>query len=149
MKNKVYIRKPKSKIKKGFSANAQLKKLKLVFPELELVTLKGDSFVVVIKVKPTPLSRYYDLKVVFDKYKGVNVFVINEILPIAKNRVKLPHVYSHKLQQLCLYSKSKEEWTREKLISSTIIPWACEWLQYYELWLIDGQWLGGGHNEYE
>ena len=33
-------------------------------------------------------------------------------------------------------------------ISSTIIPWTSEWLYYYEIWLINGDWLGGGHDEY-
>ena len=29
-------------------------------------------------------------------------------------------------------------------LSETIIPWAIEWLKYYELWRITGKWLGGG-----
>ena len=30
------------------------------------------------------------------------------------------------------------------LIAETIIPWAAEWLFFFEGWLIDGHWAGGG-----
>jgi len=26
----------------------------------------------------------------------------------------------------------------------TIVPWACLWLYYYEVWHTTGEWLGGG-----
>jgi hypothetical protein len=144
----IYIRKPMKSIGRGFSANHHLKKIKKLFPNLTIVKEKGTSFIVIIKIQPSPLSKSYDVKISYDKRLGVKVYVINDKLQLAKNRTKLPHVYSHEEQRLCLYSPSKNEWTREKLISSTIIPWAAEWLQYYELWLANGKWLGGGHNEY-
>ncbi|MDY0295864.1 MAG: hypothetical protein RB296_00975 [Acidobacteriota bacterium] len=30
------------------------------------------------------------------------------------------------------------------IIAKTIVPWASEWLIFYELWLATGEWLGGG-----
>ncbi len=30
------------------------------------------------------------------------------------------------------------------LVAYTIVPWLMEWLVYYEVWLITGQWEGGG-----
>lgn len=147
-KQRTYIRKPKKVVKLGFSATHQLKEIKKMFPHIEVVKAKGTSFIIIIKVQPTPLSKTYDIKICYDKYLGVKIYVINEKLKVAENRTRLPHVYSHEEQRLCLYSPSKNEWTREKLISSTIIPWAVEWLQYYELWLPNGNWLGGGHDEY-
>ena len=147
-KQRTYIRKSKTVLKRGFSATHQLREIKKLFPNIEVVKAKGTSFIIMMKVQPTPLSKTYDIKICYDKYLGVKVFVINEKLKVAENRTKLPHVYSHEEQRLCLYSPSKDEWIREKLISSTIIPWAVEWLQYYELWLANGKWLGGGHDEY-
>lgn len=82
----------------------------------------------------------------WDRVNRIRGVLTNDSLE--DGRTKLPHVYSHEEQRLCLYSPNKAEWTREKLISSTIIPWAVEWLQYYELWLPNGKWLGGGHDEY-
>ena len=30
------------------------------------------------------------------------------------------------------------------LLADTIVPWAAEWLMHYELWLVTGEWTGGG-----
>ena len=30
------------------------------------------------------------------------------------------------------------------LIAETIVPWASEWLFYYEIWKGTGEWYGGG-----
>lgn len=35
-------------------------------------------------------------------------------------------------------------WTGDMLIADTIVPWTCEWLIYYEIWLAIGEWYGGG-----
>lgn len=148
MRKTSYIRMPRIAKKRGFSAHAQLEKIVSSFPDSEILKSKGESFEIVISLRPTTWSRNYQIKIVYKKYGGVDVYVINEVLEVAKNRTKLPHVYSHSDQRLCLYSVSKEEWTREKLIVSTIIPWISDWLFYYELWLPNGKWLGGGHDEY-
>jgi hypothetical protein len=29
-------------------------------------------------------------------------------------------------------------------IAYTILPWTSLWLYFYELWLVTGQWMGGG-----
>ena len=31
------------------------------------------------------------------------------------------------------------------LIANTTLPWTAEWLFFYELWLVTGEWDGGGH----
>ncbi|WP_221936598.1 hypothetical protein [Litoribacter populi] len=147
VKNK-YIKKPHKAIKNGFSASFQLKKIKESFPNLIKEKVKGNSFSISLKIQPTPFSKSYNIRIQYDKFLGVKVYVIGEDLEIAENRSKLPHVYSHEKQELCLYSPGKNEWTREKLIVATIIPWASEWLFFYELWLTNGEWLGGGHDEY-
>jgi hypothetical protein len=53
----------------------------------------------------------------------------------------LPHVFGG--EDLCLYYEG--EWTSEMALVETIVPWASEWLVHYELWLITGEWGGGGH----
>ncbi|OXA79012.1 hypothetical protein SAMN05444397_102242 [Flavobacterium aquidurense] len=147
--NNHYHKREQTKTRNGFSSSAQLLKIKEMFPNIEVVKEKGNSFEIKFKIQPTTLSQFYDVKLTYDKFTGVKVYVLSENLAIAKNRTKLPHVYSSKDQRLCLYSPSKNEWTKEKFIVSTIIPWISKWFFFYEIWLIDGEWLGGGHNEYE
>lgn len=144
-----YLRGKKKSTSNGFSSSSQLSKIREKFPCVKVVKEKGNSFEIEFEIQPTVLSKFYDIRLTFDKFIGVRVYVINEELMIAENRNKLPHVYSSKDQRLCLYSPSKNEWTNEKLIVSTIMPWISKWLFFYEIWLINGDWLGGGHDEYE
>jgi hypothetical protein len=132
----------------ALSTREQLKRIKRGFPNL-IIEKKGRKFFsVVIRLKPSLISCYYDVRITFSRNKRLSVFVINNTLEVAKNRTKLPHVFSHKDQKLCLYQFDDNKWTPEQSIASTIIPWASEWLYYYEFWLIDGEWYGGGHDEY-
>jgi hypothetical protein len=45
---------------------------------------------------------------------------------------------------LCLFDPDGGEWSNRLLIADTTIPWAAEWLLYYELWHLSGGWRGGG-----
>jgi hypothetical protein len=42
---------------------------------------------------------------------------------------------------LCLFDPAGKEWSAADLIASTTIHWAAEWLTYYELWHLSGEWL--------
>lgn len=142
-----YIRKSRFRGRKGISALIQLETIKEAFPEAKIKMIKRGYYEVIVPLTPNNLSRTYDVKIVFTDL-GAKVYVVNEVLKLAEGRHRLPHIYSQEMQQLCLYSVSKKEWSSKKLIVKTLIPWACEWLFYYELWLINGDWLGGGHDEY-
>lgn len=145
-----YIKRPKRAFKNGFSCTKQYRELLRLFPHAQVLKKKGDYFELIIRLRPTTLSKEYNIKVSYNwRTEAVKVYVVNEKLAVAKNRRRLPHVYSHEEQQLCLYSPSRKEWTNQKLIVNSIIPWASEWLFFYELWLPGGEWFGGGHDEYE
>ncbi len=129
------------------SAKSQLIRIRNSFPNSVVLKADGKSFSVLLKLRPTPLSKEYDIKINFEGTR-VKIYVVKEKLKVANNRKRLPHVYSHEKQQLCLYSVSKKEWAAHLSITSTIIPWTSDWLMHYELWLYTGLWSGGGHNEY-
>jgi hypothetical protein len=93
---------------------------------------------------PTPLSNRYTIKVVYRWNTDPDVFVIGEKLKLANGKTKLPHVYSTPMQHLCLYYRNAREWNSHMLLAKTVIPWASEWLQFYEIWLVKGIWQGGG-----
>ena len=60
----------------------------------------------------------------------------------------IPHLmyYSEKPQfsGLCLFDPNGGEWSPNQLIANTTLPWAAQWLYFYELWHHDGKWRGGG-----
>jgi hypothetical protein len=60
----------------------------------------------------------------------------------------LPHIYNHGRRgtQLCLYLPMSGEWSAEMWLAETFVPWTVEWLKFFELWLVDGEWRGGGEH---
>ncbi len=95
-------------------------------------------------ITPTPLSSRYEIKLHYVRGHNPNVYVIKPKLVFSEGTTKLPHVYSTDKQWLCLYYRKGREWNSGILIANTIIPWACEWLCHYELWVCTGTWHGGG-----
>lgn len=96
-------------------------------------------------VKPSPLSNSYELLLHYNSNKGINMYVLKpKPLQLYKGKISLPHVYNTEKQQLCLYYPKDKEWNPSMYYVQTIIPWACEWLVHYELWLSTGVWHGGG-----
>lgn len=51
----------------------------------------------------------------------------------------LPHIYPG--NELCLYYGNEFDGSKH-FIATTIVPWASEWLYFYEHWMGTGKWLG-------
>lgn len=96
------------------------------------------------ELQPTPLSKNYTVRIVYSL--GMNQPEVTVISPalVKRGNESIPHVYPG--NKLCLFRPKKKEWTKEKLISQTIVPWISLWLYYYELWHATGEWLGGGEH---
>jgi hypothetical protein len=109
-----------------------------------------------------PINRQYRVRIIyywrtlFDEWiwdqPYVSVQVIDPpigALALAEGR-RLPHIYGNPhnpaMPRLCLYDHREISWTPEKLIADTIIPWASEWLFFYEYWKISGEFLGPGNH---
>jgi hypothetical protein len=130
--------------KNKLSVATQAGLIKAYFPDGNM-HLFHDRFVWKGSITPTPISRTYTIKLTYSNRDGVNVYVVKpKPLPCAKGKSSLPHVYSQEKQRLCLYLPGDQEWDESKHIAKTIIPWTSEWLFYYELWMVAGEWLGGG-----
>lgn len=96
-------------------------------------------------LKSSPIGDEYKVKLTYELGKSPNVFVLEPSpLKLAEGKKFLPHVYDTKKQRLCLYYPDGKEWNSSKPLTQTVMIWAIEWLYFYELWLITGEWLGGG-----
>jgi hypothetical protein len=90
--------------------------------------------------QPTAQSDRYLVRI---EYKAPVSPVLTVLSPQLQRpeRGVLPHVYDD--DHLCVcYPR---QWSAEKRIDQTIVPWIVEWLFYYELWTFTGEWYGGGH----
>ncbi|MET1755691.1 hypothetical protein ABVV53_09500 [Novosphingobium sp. RD2P27] len=60
---------------------------------------------------------------------------------------QLPHVYPPADDPtLCLFDPATNQWDPSMTIATTTVPWACDWIACYELWLMTGRWTGGGRH---
>lgn len=99
-----------------------------------------DTF---ITLKPTEESQSYKLKISTRvESTGVSIYPIEPFIGREINGEKVPHMYPD--GSLCLYYPDYDEWKYTDNWAETLIPWASLWLYYFELWLMTGEWLGGG-----
>lgn len=134
----------KNKLKKLTIFN-QLAGLKKDFSFGESKIINGKTLQWVGILKSSPIGDEYKVKLTYELGKSPNVFVLEPSpLKLAEGKKFLPHVYDNKKQRLCLYYPDGKEWNSSKPLAQTVMIWAIEWLYFYELWLITGEWLGGG-----
>lgn len=86
-------------------------------------------------LQPTEVSGRYEITVTYRLRSIPRVWVREPTLAL-----NAPHIYSD--GTLCLYYPDEWQWHGQRLIARTIIPWAADWLFFYELWLDTGEWLG-------
>ena len=63
-------------------------------------------------------------------------------LPLHPGEKCLPHIYYG--GYLCLYEGSRQ-WNPSRPVTD-IVCWTSEWLAFYEIWLVTGNWKGGGRH---
>lgn len=135
---------------KNIPIRAQIGKLCHYFPDSTCsITDYGRKFIWKGWLQPSHLSSRYEIKIVYVFGNNPDVYVVTpKPLTLAAGATRLPHVYKHEKQHLCLYYRPDREWTPNKMIADIILPWISEWLLHYECWVITGEWRGGGvtHN---
>lgn len=99
-----------------------------------------------ISLKPTEDSQSYKLKISASVDSTiVSIYPVKPYIGREINGIKVPHMYSD--GSLCLFYPGYDEWKYSDSWAETLIPWASLWLYYYELWLMTGEWIGGGIHE--
>lgn len=120
---------------------AQLQRM-LALDEFTAYIRRHSCLVAYGEVQPTPLSKIYRIRIEYPQGGKPDVWVQDPLLERRSADERIPHMYDQ--ERLCLYYPGSGEWTRRMFVADTIVPWAAEWLHYYELWHLTGQWHGGG-----
>lgn len=119
--------------------------IKKMFPDSQLEVSHDKQLTWTYTICPSPLGDKYKVKLEYSINGIPNVYVIHpKPLALANGKPKLEHCYDQQKQRLCLYVPNSGEWTKQKLLTQTIIPWTYDWLYHYEIWLCTGVWTGGG-----
>lgn len=98
------------------------------------------------RITPTPLSRIYEARLEFAFGRSPRVYIETPNLVLLAGGKKLPHVYEQSPTRLCLYLPRTYEWQPWMRLDQTVVPWTSLWLFYFEDWLGEGEWRGGGEH---
>lgn len=98
------------------------------------------------KVSPGDYTRTYSIQMLYKQDSSPEVWVCDPNLKELAGDRRLPHVYDEKTQLLCLYLPNCGFWSHDKVLAQTVLPWACLWLHYFELWLVTNEWHGRGEH---
>jgi hypothetical protein len=109
-------------------------------------TLRAGELIWTYTASPTPLSRTYELVIRYRQGGSPETHVVAPDLVALSGGRRLPHVYRQKPTKLCLYRPSTGQWSPDKRLDQTIVPWAFLWLFFFEEWLASGEWKGGGEH---
>ncbi|WP_370053432.1 hypothetical protein [Leifsonia sp. EB41] len=120
---------------------AQALALRSAFPSTKPV-LRNGRLIWEHVLQPAAASDTYGVRLEARPCMQAEIFVTSPALrPDTQGR--LPHVYKN--GSLCL--NRAKDWRADQLFINTTIPWAIEWLFFYELWLVDRIWRGDGLDE--
>lgn len=144
------------------SMTEQITRMRKLYPAFEVVfnggwhvvwkgALRPFSQTYVVRVEVVESHTIGDLRVVGTL--GANVTLVSPELELSTDKAPgedTPHLYwnerNPRKSRLCLFDPATAEWTRDKTIAETIIPWTIDWLASYEGWRATGEWTGGGRH---
>lgn len=112
-----------------------------LLPEAKVTLGANTRLAAIADLQPTPVSRRYTVGIDYCQGGVPEVRVLTPELALHPGAGALPHTYPD--DTLCLHLPG--HWRPTMFIAHTTIPWTSEWLLYYEIWLVTGQWHGGGH----
>ena len=99
-------------------------------------------------LRPSAISYVYHIRLIYKIGSEPDVFLVepdpftlaDKVIP---NR-SLPHNYGGHPLRLCLFLPGSGEWKSTDALATTVIPWAVEWLWFFEDWVFTNVWSGGG-----
>ena len=131
----------------AYSILQQKVALASAYKEGKILTSNKNELIWEGYLRPTPISKEYHVIIYYKINHRPKVIVCGEELEKLDAK-DFPHKFCINVDkrtiQICLHLY--HEFNSHKLLADTIIPWAIEWLYYYELWLATGKWCGGGEH---
>lgn len=93
------------------------------------------------KIKPCDFCRVFSVRMEYSNSMLPRIYVINPDI-YEENNKKPEHIYDWRKGRICLFMPKEINFSS---YYDVIIPWISEWIFYYEIWRITGNWDGGGH----
>lgn len=99
------------------------------------ITIRDGRYVLRLDYKEKSFPKVYLVspKIEVDDWEEIHTF-----------GKKYHRDYKKELPLLCLTHYKTDKWTSDITLVESYIPWAIEWTEFYELWLLTGKWYGKG-----
>jgi len=97
-------------------------------------------------VRPSEVNQAYRVRVEYRVWQSPKAWVEEPPLRRLEPQERIPHTYldDDGTERPCLYLPQSGDWSPDKKLAMTILPWLSVWLLFYESWRVTGEWLGGG-----
>lgn len=121
---------------------AQLRGLKYC----KILTKNRVSFSAEILVR----GGKYLIRLDYHAFGSPRVYIVSPIINMSESvsihtfGLKYHGSYNGDLPLLCLTLRSEDNWDSSISLIESYIPWAVEWTEFYEIWLLTGTWYGKG-----
>lgn len=122
--------------RRPLSLGLQIARMRRQFPGFRYVRSEGAWYG---DLQPVEGAPHYRVKLSYVPGGVPKVWVQRpELVPEARTLHRYPD------GSLCLYYPEDGDWHGGRYLAETIVPWAAEWLFFYEVWLIDPErrWRG-------
>jgi len=142
------------------SARAQNDRMRAEFPGFKLVLDAG--FMAAWEGELTPFCQTYRVRITYIARRffknftvanpSVSIIVLDPLIGPDPRGTGEPPEHTYRWQRppeypaLCVFDPLTDEWTREKSIADTLMPMIIKWFIFFEDWVIDGVWRGGGRH---
>ena len=103
--------------------------------------VRGKRLIASGKVHPLDITAEYLLELRYQIGERPRVFVLDPAIQ-RRGGERAEHMYGD--SEPCVYLPKSGEWSADKLLAETLVPWTMLWLVFYETWLVTGIWDGGG-----
>lgn len=112
----------------------------------QIVTKKRNSFSAELLIR----NGRYKIRLDYYVQSSPDVYVVSPVIDMSSSLdihtfgLKYHGAYKKELPRLCLTHYDSDKWNSAIMLTESYIPWAIEWTEFYELWLLTGTWYGGG-----
>lgn len=132
------------------SPDAHLAAMRCVWPDFTGKKLPDETLW--WQGPPRPKARLYIVSLFWKPGAMSLPYVLVTDPPLAPRPggtfAEIPHLIFHAEEPfnsgLCLFDPEGREWSPADLIAETTIYWTAEWLAYYEIWHMTGEWPAPG-----
>lgn len=83
----------------------------------------------------------YQTRIEYDGRRAPRVWIESPQLEPREENERIPHMYNQ--ERVCAFMP-QSDWSRDMFVADYVPGRVVQWLYFYEIWRVTGEWFGGG-----